>query len=76
MFRHFGKPSTCKMRLYSMAQMGHFRSSNESKVKRVQEPALQTIYCDRTSTYEALLDEARRPTLRNLQASGHSHIDV
>ena len=59
-----------------MAQMGHCRSSNGRKVKRLQEPALRALYCDRTSIYEALLDEARRPTLRNSQASGHSHIDV
>ena len=35
------------------------------KIERLQGRALRIIYCDRTSTYEALLDKSRLPTLRN-----------
>ena len=43
----------------------HCRSSDERKLERLQERALRAIYCDRTSTYEALLEKARLPTLCN-----------
>lgn len=43
----------------------HCRSSDERKLERLQELALRAIYCDRASTYEALLDKARLPTLCN-----------
>ena len=43
----------------------HWRSSDERKLERLQERALRAIYCDRTSTYEALLEKARLPTLCN-----------
>ena len=43
----------------------HCRSSDERKLERLQERALRAIYCDRTSTYEALLENARLPTLCN-----------
>ena len=38
---------------------------DEVKVERFQERALGAIYCGRSSTYEAVLNEARLPTLRN-----------
>ena len=44
----------------------HCRSTDERKLKRLQERALRAIYCDRTGTYEALLEKARLPTLCNL----------
>ena len=43
----------------------HCRSSDERKIERLQERALRAIYCDRISTYEALLEKARLPSLRN-----------
>ena len=43
----------------------HCRSSDERKLERLQERALRAIYRDRTSTYEALLEKARLPTLCN-----------
>ena len=43
----------------------HCRSTDERKLERLQERALRAIYCDRTSTYEALLEKARLPTLCN-----------
>ena len=43
----------------------HCRSSDERKLERLQERALRAIYCDWTSTYEALLEKARLPTLCN-----------
>ena len=43
----------------------HCRSSDKRKLERLQERALRAIYCDRTSTYEALLEKARLPTLCN-----------
>jgi len=47
----------------------HCRSSDERELERLQERALRALYCDRTSTYEALLEKARLPTLcyRKLQ---------
>ena len=33
----------------------HCRSTDERKLERLQERALRAIYCDRASTYEALL---------------------
>ena len=43
----------------------HCRSTDERKLERLQERALRAIYCDRTGTYEALLEKARLPTLYN-----------
>ena len=43
----------------------HCCSSDERKLERLQERALRAIYCDRTGTYEALLEKARLPTLCN-----------
>ena len=43
----------------------HCRSSDERKLERLQERALRAIYRDRTSTYEALLEKTRLPTLCN-----------
>ena len=43
----------------------HCRSSDERKTERLQERASWAFYCGRTRTYEALLDKARLPTLRN-----------
>ena len=38
---------------------------DEGKVERFQERALRAIYCGRSCTYEAVLNKARLPTLRN-----------
>ena len=49
----------------------HFcRSSDASKLERIQERALRAVYCDNKSTYEELLQRAKLPTLhtRRLQA--------
>ena len=43
----------------------HCRSSDERKLERLQERALRAIYCDRTGTYEALLEKARLPGTPN-----------
>ena len=43
----------------------HCRSSDMRKIERLLGRALRVIYCDRTSTYEALLDKSRLPQLRN-----------
>ncbi|PFX16582.1 RNA-directed DNA polymerase from mobile element jockey [Stylophora pistillata] len=50
---------------YRHIVLHHCRSSDERKLKRLQERAMRAIYCDRASTYEALLDKARLPTLCN-----------
>ena len=43
----------------------HCHSTDERKLERLQERALRAIYCDRTGTYEALLEKGRLPTLCN-----------
>ena len=44
----------------------HFCRATESrKLEQVQERALRTIYCDRSSSYEKLLNMATMCTLRN-----------
>ena len=43
----------------------HCHSSDERKLERLQERALRAIYCDRTSTSEALPEKARLPMLCN-----------
>ena len=44
----------------------HFcRASDSRKLERVQERALRAIYCDRSSSYEKLLNMANLCTLRN-----------
>ena len=44
----------------------HFcRASDNRKLERVQERALRAIYCDRSSSYEKLLNMANLCTLRN-----------
>ena len=44
----------------------HFcRASNSRKLERVQERALRAFYCDRSSSYEKLLNMANLRTLRN-----------
>ena len=44
----------------------HFcRASDSRKLERVQERALRAFYCDRSSSYEKLLNMANLRTLRN-----------
>ena len=44
----------------------HFcRASDSRKLERVQERALRAFYCDRSSSYEKLLNMANLCTLRN-----------
>ena len=44
----------------------HFcRASDSRKLERVQERALRAIYCDRSSSYEKLLNMVNLCTLRN-----------
>ena len=53
------------------AVVWHFcRSSDATKLERIQERALRALYCDNKSTYEELLHRAKLPTrhTRRLQA--------
>jgi len=53
------------------AVVWHFcRSSDATKLERIQERAVHALYCDNKSTYEELLHRAKLPTLhtRRLQA--------
>lgn len=52
------------------------RSSDARKVERLQERALRAIYCDRSSTYKALLKKAKIRTLRNRRLQDIGYINV
>ena len=68
-------PTKAKLQIYKSAILPHLTycqtvwhfccSSDSRKVERVQERGLRAVYCNKSTTYEELLQMAELPTLRN-----------
>ena len=68
-------PTAAKLKLYKAASLPnltycdmiwHFcKASDKRKLERIQERALRAIYCDKSSTYELLLQKSGLRTLQN-----------
>ena len=68
-------PTKAKLQIYKSAILPHLTycqtvwhfccSSDSRKVERAQERGLRAVYCNKSATYEELLQMAELPTLRN-----------